>query len=533
MGRSPLARRVNWADHQLRERTIRTPRSARQGIEHLDVLIVGAGISGIGCAYYLQRQHPQRSYAILEARASIGGTWDLFRYPGIRSDSDLHTFGFEFKPWRSEYAIADGAEILDYIREAARENDVDVHIRTGHKVTAAAWCSDEARWTVTVERADTGEATRLTCSWLFIGTGYYHYDAGYTPALPGLEDFEGQVVHPQHWPEDLDYSDKRVVVIGSGATAVTLIPAMAERTAKITMLQRSPSYIVSLPQKDPLAGLANRLLGAERGYALARRKNIALQTGFYWFCKRFPRQARGLIRHLTARQLPEGYPVDEHFRPRYDPWDQRLCVVPGGDLFRTIRQGKAEIVTDRIETFTAHGIRLASGRELEADIVVTATGLRLLPLGGIALGVDGTPVELPSTLAYKGMMLSGVPNFAFLVGYTNASWTLKVGLVCEHFVRLLSHMDAAGYDQATPTPDARALSQTRPLLDFSAGYVKRSVGDFPRQGAAAPWQLAMNPNLDRAVLRKGPVEDQALRFTRRRPQPLQEVSDDAVETVQA
>jgi monooxygenase len=496
------------------------------GIEHLDVLIVGAGISGIGCAYYLQQQHPERSYTILEARERIGGTWDLFRYPGIRSDSDLHTFGFEFKPWRSEYAIADGAEILDYIHEAAGEHGIDQRIRTGCRVTAAQWSSEQARWTVTVERVDTGEQSQITCSWLFTGTGYYHYDHGYTPELPGLENFSGQIVHPQQWPEGLDYDGKRVVVIGSGATAVTLIPAMAERTAQITMLQRSPSYIMSLPQKDALANLASRILGPARGYALTRRKNIALQTGFYKFCQRFPKQARALIRRLTVRQLPEGYPVDEHFRPRYDPWDQRVCIVPSGDLFRAIRSGKAEIVTDTIAGFTVGGIRLSSGRELEADIVITATGLRLLPLGGIAFSVDGRPVELPSTLAYKGMMLSGIPNFAFLVGYTNASWTLKVGLVCEHFMRLLSYMDAHGYDQVTPTADPHALDHTRPLLDFSAGYVTRAVGDFPRQGAHAPWQLAMNPNVDRAVLRGGPVEDPALRFSVRRrgdqPEPTSE-----------
>jgi cation diffusion facilitator CzcD-associated flavoprotein CzcO len=487
-----------------------------QSVEYLDVLIVGAGISGIGCAYYLQQHHPQRSYAILEARNSSGGTWDLFRYPGIRSDSDLHTFGFEFKPWRSEYAIADGAEILDYIHEAAHENGIDERIRTGHRVTAASWSSDEGCWTVSFERSGTGEQTQLRCGWLFAGTGYYHYDAGYTPELTGLERFEGEVVHPQQWPEELDYEGRRVVVIGSGATAVTLIPAMAEKAAHITMLQRSPSYVMSLPQKDAIANLANRLLGPERGYAFTRRKNIALQTGFYRFCRRFPKQARALIRHLTARQLPDGYPVDEHFRPRYDPWDQRVCVVPGGDLFRTIRQGRAEIVTDLIETFEEHGIRLASGRELEADIVITATGLRLLPLGGIAFTIDGKRVELPSTLVYKGMMLSGIPNFAFLVGYTNASWTLKVGLVCEHFMRLLSYMDAAGYAQVTPTADLDALRRTGPLLDFSAGYVMRAVNDFPRQGAGAPWQLAMNPNADRAVLREGPVEDPALRFATRR-----------------
>ncbi len=367
---------------------------------------------------------------------------------------------------------------------------------------------------MTIEHLDSGETTEVTCNWLFAGTGYYHYDAGYTPELPGLTDFQGQVVHPQRWPENLDYADKQVVVIGSGATAVTLIPAMAERAAHITMLQRSPSYIVSLPQKDALANLANRILGPERGYALTRRKNIAIQTGVYRFCQRFPKAARRLIRHLTIKQLPEGYPVDVHFRPRYDPWDQRLCVVPNGDLFRTIRRGLAEIVTDRIDTFTANGIRLASGRELQADIVITATGLRLLPLGGIALTVDGEPVELADALAYKGMMLSGVPNFAFLIGYTNASWTLKVGLVCEHFTRLLSYMDAAGHDQVTPTPDAHALSHTGPLLDFTRGLrdARRSTTSRARV-PIPPWQLAMNPNVDRAVLREGPVEDPALRFS--------------------
>ncbi|MDE3133084.1 MAG: NAD(P)/FAD-dependent oxidoreductase [Acidobacteriota bacterium] len=485
------------------------------GDEHLDVLIVGAGISGIGCAHYLQQHHPRRSYAVLEARPRSGGTWDLFRYPGIRSDSDLHTFGFEFKPWVSENAIADGAEILAYIREAARERGIDRHIRTGQRVLAAAWSSRQARWHVTVERTDTGETAQITCGWLFAGTGYYRYDAGHTPELPGLERFAGQIVHPQQWPEQLDYAGKRVVVIGSGATAVTLVPALAERAAQVTMLQRSPSYIVSLPQTDALAQQATRLLGAARGYALTRRKNIAIQMGVYRFCRRFPRQARRLIRHLTVRQLPAGYPVDEHFRPRYDPWDQRLCVVPRGDLFRAIRRGQAEIVTDGIAGFSPGGIELASGRTLTADIVITATGLRLLAFGGISLTVDERPVELPKTLVYKGMMLSGVPNFAFLIGYTNASWTLKVGPVCEHLMRLLSHMDAGGFAQVTPTPDADALADTRPLLDFSAGYVTRSVNAFPRQGPAAPWQLTMNPNIDRAVLRHGPVVDPALRFAPR------------------
>jgi monooxygenase len=397
--------------------------STSEAVEHVDVLIIGAGISGIGCAYYLKKNHPQRNFRILEARERTGGTWDLFRYPGIRSDSDLHTFGFEFKPWVSENAIADGAEILDYIREAASENGIDEHIRTNHRVTALSWSSADACWYATVER--TGALPlRMSADWVFASTGYYRYDAGYLPELPGLHSFQGRVVHPQKWPEGLDYEGKRVLVIGSGATAVTLVPAMADKAAHVTMLQRSPSYILSLPRKDPLANRLQQWLGAERGYEWARRKNIVLQTGLYKFCQRFPRQARKLIRRLTVKQLPEGYPVDLHFKPRYDPWDQRLCFVPSGDLFRAIREGKATMVTDRIDTFTATGVKLASGEQLEADIVITATGLRLQAFGSIPMDVDGEPVDITKKVAFRGMMLDGLPNLAYLIGYTNASWTL-------------------------------------------------------------------------------------------------------------
>lgn len=481
--------------------------------EHVDVLIVGAGISGIGCARYLKQHHAGRSFLILEDRGKIGGTWDLFRYPGVRSDSDLQTFGFEFKPWLSENSIADGGEILDYIREAAHEGELEPHIRTGHRVVAASWSSGHARWTVSVRR---GAATfEITADWLFLGTGYYRYDSGYLPELPGLQDYLGRLVHPQQWPADLDYAGRRVIVVGSGATAVTLVPAMAEKAAHVTMLQRSPGYVMSLPRRDELANRLVRWLGPRRGYALARRKNILLQTALYRFCQRHPRRARRIIQRLTAKQLPEGYPVDLHFNPRYGPWDQRLCFVPGGDLFRAIRDGRAEVVTDRIETFTPEGIRLKSGRELEAEIVVTATGLRLQAFGGIELDVDGIGVEIPRRVVFRGMMLDSVPNMAFLVGYTNASWTLKVGPVCEHLCRLLAHMDATGSDTCVaevPYPHM----QTRPMLDLKAGYVQRSLDALPRQGLNPPWELSMSVQADARLLRDGPVEHRNLHFSSRR-----------------
>ena len=484
-----------------------------EAVEHVNVLIIGAGISGIGCAYYLKQQQPQRSFKILEARDSIGGTWDLFRFPGIRSDSDLHTFGFEFKPWISENAIADGAEILAYIHEAARENGIDQHIHTNHRVTALSWSSADACWFATVERAG-ARPLRMSADWVFAATGYYRYDAGYQPELPGLPNFQGRVVHPQKWPKDLDYSGKRVLIVGSGATAVTLVPAMAEQAAHVTMLQRSPSYIMSIPRKDALANKLQQWLGPERGYEWTRRKNIALQTGLYKFCQRFPRQARKLIRRLTIKQLPDGYPVDLHFKPRYDPWDQRLCFVPSGDLFRAIRDGRASVATDRIDTFTPSGVRLASGQEIEADIIVTATGLRLQAFGSIPMDLDGEPVDISKKVAFRGMMLDGLPNLAFLIGYTNASWTLKVGLVCEHLCRILAHMDELGADTCVvqlPYPNM----PTRPLLDFKAGYVQRALQDLPRQGMHSPWELAMSFKTDARVLR-GPVADRNLHFSRAR-----------------
>jgi cation diffusion facilitator CzcD-associated flavoprotein CzcO len=479
----------------------------------VDVLIVGAGISGIGAAYYLQREHPQRSYAVLEAREASGGTWDLFRYPGIRSDADLYTFGYEFKPWHDEDAIADGDRILAYLRETAAEHGIDQKIRFRSKVLSASWCTHDARWSVEVERTDTGERTTLSCNWLFCAGGYYRYDQGFSPRFEGRERFRGQVVHPQHWPQDLDYAGRRVLVIGSGATAVTLVPAMADTAARVTMLQRTPSYVMAMPSKDKLAGLLRTVFGEERGYAMTRRKNIARQQAIWRFSKKHPKAARRLIRRFNVKMLPEGYPVDEHFHPPYDPWDQRVCAARNGDLFRAIREGKASVVTDRITTFTETGVLLASGRILEADIVVTATGLNVQAMGGMALTVDGEPVRLADRIAYKGMMLSGVPNFAYAVGYTNSAWTLKVGLVCEHFCRLLARMDAHGDDIARPVPADPAML-TRPFLDLGAGYIQRVVDDLPRQGDREPWRTSVNYASDVKLLRHRPVEDPDLHFSR-------------------
>lgn len=469
-------------------------------VEHVDVLIVGAGISGIGAAYYLQKEHPDRSYAILEARGATGGTWDLFRYPGIRSDSDLHTFGYEFKPWRDEDAIASADKILAYLRETLTENGIDANIRCHHKVLGAAWSSVDARWTVDVERADTGELVQFRANWIFCAGGYYRYDQGYTPEFEGRDRFRGHVVHPQQWPEDLDYTGKKVVIIGSGATAVTLVPAMAGSAGHVTMLQRSPTYVMPVPAKDTFANTAQKVLGADRGYALARQKNILKQRGVYEFCQRFPNAARRVIRHMNARHLPAGYPVDEHFHPAYNPWDQRLCAVPDGDMFKAIADGAAAVVTDRIATFTETGILLESGRHLEADIIVTATGLNVQLFGGVTLTVDGTPVDLAATVAYKSMMLTGIPNFVYAFGYTNSSWTLKIGLICEQFCRLF---DASGHPRSRlgagrtrRSVDAdQAAARTRRQLRATGGRPTAAAGnrsavvgvdELPRRHQATP-----------------------------------------------
>jgi monooxygenase len=481
-------------------------------IEHLDVLVVGAGLSGIGAGCHLQTTCPDRSYAILEARERIGGTWDLFRYPGIRSDSDMHTLGYSFHPWDQAQALAEGPAILNYIHDTATRYGVQQKVRVNHRVVSAEWSSAESRWTVVVQRTDTDQTVRISCTFLLTCGGYYRYDQGYTPDFAGTERFPGPIVHPQHWPDDLDYDGKRVVVIGSGATAVTLVPAMAKTAAHVTMLQRSPSYIVTLPAEDPLAKLARRVLPSMAAYQAVRWKNIALMILSYQLSRRRPRLMKSVIRRSVQRQLPPGYDVDTHFRPTYNPWDQRLCVVPDGDLFAAIRHGQASIVTDQIETFTERGLELRSGQKLEADVIVTATGLQLLAIGGLSLAVDGREVELSDRLVYKGMMLSGVPNLALAIGYTNASWTLKADLTCEYVCRLLNHMRRRGYDKCVPVEDDPSLVR-EPLLNLDSGYVRRSVDNFPSQGSKRPWRVHQNYALDVLDFRRGAVDDGVLRFS--------------------
>jgi monooxygenase len=480
--------------------------------EHFDVLILGAGLSGIGAAHHLQQEHPGKSYAIFEARDTLGGTWDLFRYPGIRSDSDMHTLGYRFRPWTESNAIADGSAILDYVRATAREGGIESKIRFNHRIVCASWSGADARHVITAERTDTGETVTVTCGFLFVCSGYYRYDEGFTPNFAGTQRFTGKIVHPQHWPEDLDYTGKRVVVIGSGATAVTLAPAMAELAAHVTILQRSPSYVISVPSQDPIANVLRHRLPGHLVSAIARWKNVAIGTLIYQLSRRQPKLVKALIRRSLVRALPAGYEIDTHFTPRYQPWDQRLCLVPDGDLFEAICQEQVSIVTDRIETFTETGLTLESGATLDADIIITATGLNMLAFGGLRLSVDGHDIVLSETMAYKGLMLSGVPNFAFWVGYTNASWTLKADLVSEYANRLLSYMDAYGYRQATPTNKDSSIT-TRPLLDLAAGYVQRSVAEFPRQGSKAPWQLGMNYAQDVITLRHGKIDDGTIRFS--------------------
>ncbi|MGH3981951.1 MAG: flavin-containing monooxygenase [Pseudonocardiaceae bacterium] len=481
-------------------------------LDHVDVLIVGAGLSGIGAACHLRWRCPSKTFAILEARGKIGGTWDLFRYPGVRSDSDMFTLSYSFRPWTGAKAIVDGDSICRYIRETAHENGMDQHIRFQHRVVRAEWSSEDARWTVEARRTDTGESVVLTCSFLFGCSGYYRYDEGYTPQFPGIDRFTGQVVHPQQWPDDLDYAGKRVVVIGSGATAATLVPAMTDKAAHVTMLQRTPSYMLSLPATDVVADALRHRLPSKVAYPVIRWKNALLATLTFQLSRRAPGVIKALLRRGAAMQLPKGYDVGTHFTPQYNPWDQRLCLVPDGDLFKAIRSGRASVVTDRIEAFTEHGIRLASGAELEADIVITATGLNLLAIGGMALSVDGADIDLGRTVAYKGLMLSGVPNFALTLGYTHASWTLKGELVSEYVCRLLNHMDQRGYQVCTPlAPDT---PQREPLIDLRAGYVLRSVAVLPKQGPAAPWRQYQNYPRDVLLLRHGPLEDEGVRFTR-------------------
>jgi cation diffusion facilitator CzcD-associated flavoprotein CzcO len=492
--------------------------------EHVDVLIVGAGISGIDAAYRLGENCPRKTFAILEGRDAIGGTWDLFRFPGIRSDSDMFTLCYPFRPWRETRLIVDGTSIREYVQATAREYGIDRKIRFNRRVRHAAWCSDDARWTVEIERSDTGETEQMTCDFLFTCTGYFRYDAAHTPEFRGSERFAGPIVHPQFWTDDLDYEGKRVVVIGSGATAVTIVPALAERAAHVTMVQRSPSYVVSLPAVDPLLALLGRVLPWRWAYLIVRSRNVRFATGVWQLSKRWPGAMRRLIRRLTAWHLPAGYDVDTHFNPRYDPWDERICVVPDADLFDAIKAGRLSIVTDQISTFTEAGIELASGTELDADMIVTATGLNLQPLGGIELTVDGEEVELPETVAYRGSMLSGVPNLAFAFGYVNQSWTLGADLTCQQVCRLLNHMDAHGYAVCTPRP-ADQIVGSNPFWELSSGYVRRGGDLFPRQAADEPWYRPQSFARERRSVMQTPVADPALVFAaaRRGVAPQSEV----------
>lgn len=479
--------------------------------EHVDVLIVGAGLSGIGAACQLKTGHPDRTLAILEAREASGGTWDLFRYPGIRSDSDMFTFGYKWRPWPSETALADGHTILDYVRTVAEEYAVDKLIRYRYKVTAASWDSETAVWTVTIDHD--GSTITMTAGFLWGATGYYDYEQGHAPVFEGRADFEkagGQVVYPQFWPEDLDYAGKKVVVIGSGATAVTLVPSMAPTAAHVTMLQRTPTYILPQPGKDPLA-VALRRLPTKVSYPIVRASNIAKLVANYQLAQRLPDVSKKLVRRFTERQLPEGVSYDEHFQPPYNVWDQRLCVVPNSDLFRALRSGKADVVTDRIKTFTATGITLESGKELEADIIISATGLKLKLFGGIDVTVDGEAFVPSETMTYKGLMVSGLPNFVFTIGYTNASWTLKADLVGDYTVRLLSHMDEHGKKSVVPVRDETVGE--RPFMDLASGYVQRALDDLPRQGDRAPWALRQNYYVDVRSIRTGRIDDGVLQFT--------------------
>ncbi|PLP96299.1 flavin-containing monooxygenase [Cupriavidus pauculus] len=478
----------------------------------LDVLIVGAGLSGIGAARQLQQRCPDKRFAILEARDAIGGTWDLFRYPGIRSDSDMYTLGYRFKPWRGAKAIADGPSILAYIRETAEEAGITRHIRFGHKVVGAAWRSDEACWTIDAERSADGSRQRLRARLLYVCAGYYSYAEGHRPEFPGEQEFGGRMVHPQFWDPAIDYAGKRVVVIGSGATAVTLVPAMAETAAHVTMLQRSPTYIVTRPGEDPIAHKLRRLLPERLAYRATRWKNVLLGMFFFQLARRRPAKVKERIVGMAAAQLAPGFDVDTHFTPRYNPWDQRVCLVPDGDLFREIRNGRASVVTDQIERFTADGIVLKSGQTLPADVVVVATGLKLNMLGDIALTVDGQARRPSESLAYKGMMLGNVPNLVLAFGYTNASWTLKADLTAEYVCRLLRFMDRRGHRMAMPEVDPSVL--TVPFLDFSSGYVQRAASVLPRQGQRKPWRVYQNYLMDMLTIRHGRIDDGVLRFDR-------------------
>jgi len=485
--------------------------------QHVDVLVIGAGISGIGAAHHLQVESPNRTYLVLEGRDDIGGTWDLFRYPGVRSDSDMHTLGFEFKPWTAEKSIADGPSIMAYLRETVAESGIDRHIRFGHLVRRAEWSSDTATWSVEVELTDAagGGSTTYTCNYLSMCSGYYSYREGYTPEFSGRERFRGRIVHPQDWPDDLDDTDRRVVVIGSGATAMTLVPAMAQTAAHVTMLQRSPTYVAAGPDVDVIANGLRTVLPERVAYAITRRKNTALQQVLYKRIRKNPAKASDLLVERVATALGPDYDVATHFTPTYAPWDQRLCLVPNGDLFEAIADGSASVVTDHIDSFDETGIVLRSGGHLDADIIVTATGLNMVTLGEVDFVVDGAPVDFSETIAYKGFAYSDVPNLASTFGYVNASWTLRADLIARYVCRLLNHMDATGTDTCTPRlrPSDAAMS-TRPMLDhLTSGYMRRAADRYPRQGDREPWINPQDYAKDKKMFRRSPVDDGVMRFT--------------------
>jgi len=484
--------------------------------EHVDVLIVGAGISGVGAACRIQHECPGRTFAVLESRGTIGGTWDLFRFPGIRSDSDMYTLSYPFQPWSGAQAIVDGASILEYIRKTARDHRIEDNIRFDHRVLGAAWSTADARWTVDVERTDTNETFQLTCNFLYSCTGYYRYERAYTPEFEGIERFGGEIVHPQFWTDDIDYAGKRVVVIGSGATAVTIVPAMAEKAAHVTQLQRSPSYLISVPAMDPIAGFLCKLLPDRYAYPIVRWKNVLVALAIFRLSRRRPNTMKALLRKGLERRLPPGFDIDKHFKPSYDPWDQRMCIVPDGDFFDAVTAGKVSIVTDHIRSFTENGIALESGEKLEADLIVTATGLDLIPFGGMLLEVDGDEVKLGDTIAYEGMQLSGVPNFAFAFGYTNQSWTLGADLTSAQLCKLLNHMDRNGYSHCTPRVDDPAATAV-PFADLSSGYVLRAVDKFPKQGKITPWRREQNYPRNLRELQRLTFDDPALEFSRAVP----------------
>ena len=483
---------------------------------YVDVLIVGAGLSGIGAACHLQRECPNKSVAILEGRAALGGTWDLFRYPGIRSDSDMYTLGYTFKPWNNAKAIADGPSILSYIKETAKEFKLEQKIRLNQKAVSASWSSETANWTVECKHSETGEVSIIVCNFLMVCSGYYSYENGYAPNFPGTEQFQGQIIHPQKWPENLDYTGKHVVIIGSGATAVTLVPALAEKAQHVTMLQRSASYIVALPAADKVANALRRFLPNSFVYAFTRWRNALTAILIYQLSQRRPEMVKKFIKAQLRKALGPDFDIDRHFTPPYNPWDQRMCLVPDGDMLIALREKRASIVTDQIESFTPTGIKLKSGEHLAADIIVTATGLNLVALGGMSLTVDGQATAINKAVTYKGTMLTGIPNLSFVFGYTNASWTLKADLISAYVCRLLNYMDKQGYKQVTPHLNDSEVEDL-PLLDLSSGYVLRAMDRFPRQGSKLPWRLYQNYVLDRLMIRFGSIKDEALEFKQPKP----------------